>query len=301
MTAFLSIVLLVITLVSLPAAAWSAEVTHLRPSLSIYLDDKGVGLRHPEGVACSGSTLVVGDTENDRLLRYTIEGKSVKGGTEIKIPQLSSPICVQINSKGEIFALDGRQRRIVRLGPDGAFKGYVAAEGAPSPSTLVARSFKIGPDDALYVLDVFSSRVVVMAADGKYQRQIDFPADYGFFSDVAVDGRGTVLVVDSIRAMVWAAAGKAATFSPLGGPLKEHMTFPAYLTADRRGIIYITDEYGGDVGMLSRDGSFLGKQLGMGWNEGFLSYPSQICVDDREEVFIADRGNSRVQVFTLAK
>jgi sugar lactone lactonase YvrE len=301
MAVFFSIALLVITLFSLPAAALSTEVAHLRPSLSIYLDNKGVGLRHPEGVACSGSTLVVGDTENGRLVRYTIEGKSVKGGTEIKIPQLGSPTRVQIDSKGDIFALDGKERRIVHLGPDGAFKGYVAAEGAPSQSSLVPRSFKIGPDDALYILDVFSGRVLVVGADGKYQRQIDFPADYGFFSDVAVDAKGTVIVVDSIRATVWAAVGKATTFSPLGRPVKEYMTFPASLAADRRGIIYITDEYGGDVGILARDGSFLGKQLGMGWNEGLLSFPTQICVDDQEEVFIADRGNSRVQVFTLAK
>lgn len=301
MAVLFRITLLIITLFSLPAAAWCAEVTKLRHNLSIYLDDKGTGLRHPEGVACSGSTLVVGDTENDRLLLYTIDGKSVKGGTEIKIPQLASPTCVQINSKGDIFALDGRQRRIVHLGPDGAFKGYVAPEGAPSQSTLVPRSFKIGADDALYVLDVFSGRVLVLAADGKYQRQINFPADYGFFSDVAVDVRGSVLVVDSVRAMVWAAAGKATAFSPLGGPLKDYMSFPVSLTADSRGTIYITDEDGGAVGMLSQEGSFLGKQLGMGWNEGRLYYPNHICVGDHEEVFIADRGNSRVQVFTLAK
>jgi len=299
MAVFVSIIVLVISLFSLPAA-WSAEVVKLRHSLSIYVDDKGIGLRHPEGIACRGGVLVIGDTENDRLLRYAIEGKDVKGGTEIKMPQLSTPARLQIDSKGDIFALDGRQRRVVHLGPDGAFKGYVTAEGAPSPS-IVPKSFKIGADDALYVLDVFSGRVLVVGPDGKYQKQIDFPSDYGFFSDVAVDARGTVLILDSVKGRLWAAAPKASAFSPLGGPLKEYMSFPASLTADSRGMLYITDENGGGVGLVSQDGSFLGKQLGMGWNEGLLSYPAQICVDDHEEVFIADRGNSRVQAFSLGK
>jgi hypothetical protein len=39
----------------------------------------------------------------------------------------------------------------------------------------------------------------------------------------------------------------------------------------------------------------------MGWNEGLLYYPSQMCLNEKGEVFIADRGNSRVQVFSIVK
>ncbi len=86
-------------------------------------------MKQPEGVACSEkSLLIVGDTGNDRLLRYSYQDRSLKAGTEIKIPQLSNPIRVQINSKEEIFALDGKKRRIIRLNPDGTFKGYVDGE-----------------------------------------------------------------------------------------------------------------------------------------------------------------------------
>jgi len=30
-------------------------------------------------------------------------------------------------------------------------------------------------------------------------------------------------------------------------------------------------------------------------------YPTQMCINEKGEVFIADRGNSRVQIFTLVK
>jgi DNA-binding beta-propeller fold protein YncE len=285
----------------LPLVSTAAETVKLRHTVSVYADEKGAGLQHPEGIACNDkSLLVVGDTGNGRLVRFTFQEGNVKGGTEIRIPQLSNPIRIQINSKGEIFALDGKQRRIVRLAPDGSFKGYVTAEGA-SPSAIVPRSFKIDRDDAIYVLDVFSARVLLLNPDGKFQKQIAFPKEYGFFSDLAVDPKGNVLLIDSVNGRAFSAAKSATSFSPLGGSLKEHLSFPASLTTDNRGTIYITDENGGAIGILSQDGAFLGKQLSMGWNEGLLYYPSQVCVNERGETFIADRGNSRVQVFTQTK
>ncbi len=50
-----------------------------------------------------------------------------------------------------------------------------------------------------------------------------------------------------------------------------------------------------------RDGSFVARQLTPGWDEGSLKQPSQMCINDRDEAFIADRDNSRVQVFQLIR
>jgi DNA-binding beta-propeller fold protein YncE len=294
--------LLIIAVLSVPLLLPAAETARLRYVQSVYQDDKGIGMDHPEGVACSEKYgVVVGDTGGDRLVRYAFQDNTVKAGTEIKIPQLSQPVRIQVTSKGDILALDGKQRRIVRLGADGAFKGYVTAEGAPGGSAVAPRSFKIDRDDNIYVLDIFSARVLLLNPDGKYQKEIAFPKDYGFFSDLAVDPKGTVLLIDSVRAVVLSAAKNTNAFSPLGGSLKEYLTFPVSLTTDSRGTIYITDANGADIGIMAHDGAFLGKQLGMGWSEGLLYYPSQMCIRENGEVFIADRGNSRVQEFTQVK
>lgn len=290
-----------VTLLTLPAISWSADFAKLRYNASIYMDEKGVGFRQPEGVACNEKIVVIGDTENDRLLRYVLEEKALKAGTEIKVPQLSNPIRVQINSKGEIFALDGKQRRIVRLNPDGTFKAYITMEGMQTDVPVAPRSFRIDRDDNLYVLDVFSARLLVLSPDGKYQKQVDFPKGYRFFSDVAVDSKGTILLLDSIKAQIFSAAKGSNTFSPLGGTLKEYLSFPTSMTTDNKGTMYVTDQNGAAIGIVAQDGLFLGKQLSMGWNEGLLYYPSQICVNEKEQIFIADRGNSRVQIFTLIK
>jgi hypothetical protein len=292
----------IICMLLLPMKSFSAEAVKFRYLQTVYFDEKGGGLKQPEGVACNEkSLLVVGDTGNDRLVRYDFRDKTLKGGTEIKVSQLTNPIRVQINSKGEIFALDGKKRRIIRLNPDGTFKNYVDGEGIPSPSTFVPRSFKIDTNDNIHILDIFSARVIVLSPDGKYQKQIPFPKDYGFFSGLSVDSKGTLLLVDCIKAMVFSAAKDSNSFSPLTKSLREYLNFPASLTTDSRGTIYIVDENGSGIVILGQDGSYQGRQLNMGWNEGLLYFPSQMCVNDIGEAFIADQGNSRVQIFTLVK
>jgi len=297
-----SIMGLVITTLFIPLKSFSAETVKLKYLQSIYSDDRGRGIKQPEGVGCNDkSVFVIGDTGNDRLLRYTLEEKNLKAGAEIKIPQLSNPIRVQINSKGEIFALDGKRRRVVRLNPDGSFKSYVDPEGLPSPTAFVPRSFKLDKNDNIYLLDIFTARVLILNPEGKYQKQIPFPKDFGFFSDLAVDPKGNILLIDCVKATVFSSAKDSSSFSSLTKSLREYLDFPTSLTTDNRGTIYIVDEDGGGIVILGQDGSYLGRQLSMGWNEGLLNFPSQISMNEKGEVFIADRGNSRVQIFTLVK
>ena len=291
-------VLLVISLFP-PAKSFGAETVKLRYLQSIYLDEKGVGMKRPEGIACNNkSLLIVADTGNNRLLQYTFQDKRIKGGKELKVSQISYPIRAEINSKGEIFALDSKQRRIVRMSAEGEFKDYVTVD---SPGAFVPRSFKIDSTDQIYVLDIFSGRVAVLAPDGKSQRHIDFPKDQGFISDLAVDSKGTIFLLDTIKNMIFSATKGAKEFSPLTKSLKEYVNFPTSITTDGRGMLYIVDENGSGVAIFGADGSFLGRQLSMGWNEGLLYYPSQMCINEKGEAFIADRGNSRVQIFNIVR
>lgn len=295
-------ILFLIGLLFFPGSVFGAEPIKFRHIQSVYFDEKGMGLKEPEGLACNEKTLlIVGDTGNGRLLRYNFQERGVKAGTEIKIPQLSNPIRVQVNSKGEILALDGKKRRIIRLSPEGAFKGYVEPEGVPSPSTFVPRSFKIDRDNNIYILDIFSARVLVLNPEGKYQKQILFPSDHGFFSDLSVDSKSNLLLVDCVKAMVFSASKGSDRFSPLTKSLREYLNFPTNITTDNRGIIYVVDENGSGIVILGQDGSYLGRQLSMGWNEGLLYYPAQLAINEKGEAFIADRGNNRVQIFAVVQ
>ena len=277
-------------------------VVKLRHIVSVYQDAQQKGFKQPEGVACGKDSLfVVADTGNGRLVRYTFKSKTLVAGPDMKVQQLAYPVRVQIDGRGDILALDERQRRIVRLSPEGEFRGYVEPTGLPGSSPLVPRSFKVAANGNLYVLDIFSANVVVLDAEGKFLRNIAFPDHYGFISDLAVDPKETVVLIDSVESSVYSAPKDAKKFAPLTQSMKETVNFPTSITTDKKGTIYLVDQTGGDIIIIGQDGTFLGRQLALGWKEGLLRYPSQACINDEGEFFVADRSNNRVQIYEIAE
>ncbi len=277
---------------------FGAGVPKLKPVVSGYLDARGGGLRQPEGVACDGrSRVVVADTGNARLVEYAFDREALSPRAEFALPQLPCPTRVRLGPGGVIFALDGKLRKIVRISPSGEFSGYVEAREGESASPMVPKSFGFDRNGNLYVLDVLSARVLVLAPDGRIVRAIDYPAGVGFLSDIAVEDSGLFYLVDSVGKKVFSAPPDSGTIAALPGGLDNDVAFPASIAADGRGNLLVVDQNGGGIVVLGRDGAFRGRQSGMGWREGLLRYPAQICAGADGYVFVADRGNSRVQVF----
>jgi len=293
-------------------ASWGAETLKFSYITSIYADradnalqegstsQEPIALKQPEGIACDDRSLVVvADTGNARLLRYRFQDKTISNDLPpIQLPELILPARLQLNSRGEIFVLDRNTRRIVRLTPEGVFHSYLEPSGLPSP-TFVPRSFYIDRNDAIHILDIFSERVLTLNPEGQYLAHKKFPKDYGFFSDLMVDFKETHFLLDSVNATIFAAARGAAAFAPLTQNLKEYMRFPTAMTTDSRARIYLVDRNGSRVIILGSDGSLLGRLSAMGWKEGQLNYPSQLCINRRGEIFIADTINNRIQIFAV--
>jgi sugar lactone lactonase YvrE len=160
-------------------------------------------------------------------------------------------------------------------------------------------SFAVGPQDRVHVVDVAGRRVLVVDPEGRVLRTISVPADCRFPADVAVDGRGDVYVIDSVGRRAFAARSGEAALVAIGAPLVEDLDFPTAVAVDDDGRLFVLDEHGGGIVVLGRDGTFRGRQSAMGWKEGLLRYPVDACVDGRGSVFVAERGNSRVQRFRV--
>ncbi len=276
--------------------AGPAKITFVQ---SIYDDDKGIGLKYPEGVACTDDTLIVADTGNNRLVKYTYQDKVVKNA-ELDMP-VSSPTVVHVNSTGEIYTLDVKDRRIQILSADGTSKGYLSPKGSPVARKMVPRSFTIDHNDNINILEVSEDLVLVLDPAGNYLKHIPFPDQCGFLSDLAVDNQGTLFLVDSTKVAVYSAKPDAGAFTLLTKGLNEFVNFPTNITIDKQGLMYLVDKHGGSLVLLSRDGGFLGHKFGYGWREGQFYYPVQVCVSQGGSIFVADRNNSRVQRFTAVE
>lgn len=285
--------------VSLAAAqARAADAVVFTHEASIYIDVKEAPLKAPEGVACDAAGhVVVADTGNGRLVTYSTREGRVTGGTELKIPQLPYPERLQLDSKGNVLALDGKAHRIVRVEADGKTGTLVNVKTDKGQAAV--GSFKVDPQDALYVLDIASNRVLVADAAGTVARQVDLPRDGAVFTDIAVDAGGTIYAVDAVGASVWAVEKGGTAFKALAKDMKDRMNFPTYITASQ-GRLFLVDQNGSGIVVLGVDGSYQGRQLGIGWSDGLVNYPGQLGLCDGLAI-VADRYNNRVQVFSTGK
>lgn len=282
-------------LVGFAAAAAGGESVKLKPESSIYVDAAGGGLSRPEGVGCTNAALAVADTGHGRIVLYEVREDALRPRGEIVAPQVPLPLRVGFLSGGDLLALDGRSRRIGRLSPAGEFRGWLEPDVGP----LEPRSFAVGPADRVHVLDLAGRRVLVVDPAGAVERTIAFPPAAAFLSDLAVDGRGDVYAIDSVGRRAYAARAGESALAGLGPSLDKELDFPTAIAVDDDGRLFVLDEHGGGIVILGRDGSFRGRQSAMGWKDGLLRYPADVCLDGRGSLFVAERGNSRVQRFLV--
>jgi len=291
--------LLAFVLLSLPLTVQGDEQIKLKYLQTLYADAEGAPLLSPEGVTCTERNLFVVDSGNRRIVRFSYQDGEVKQDLEFSVGKIF-PLMIQEGSGGNLYLLDGKDRKILIYTADGTFKGTLETKGLPEPQKFVPRSFRIAGDGKLFVLDLFSARVLVLRSDGSYLRQLPFPAGDRFFSDLTVDQEGNVFLLDSVKAVIFTAQNGSDDFVPLTGGMKENMNFPTSLSVDPYGNLYVVDKYGSGLALVGKDGTFLGRKLGMGWSDSKLHYPTAVSISRRGDVFVADWGNNRVQQFTPA-
>jgi len=136
-----------------------------------------------------------------------------------------------------------------------------------------AHGIHIGPDDRIYAADNFDHTVRIFSPDGSLLRTLgekDQPSDTGY-----VQGRTPV---------------------QHGGEPFNRVTNVAL---DGVGDLYVADGYGNArVHKFSADGEHLFSWGEPGSGPGEFRLPHGIAIDEDDRVLVADRENSRIQVFS---
>ena len=136
-----------------------------------------------------------------------------------------------------------------------------------------AHGVTIGPDDAVYCSDDLDHTVRKFTTDGKLLLTL---GSSGQPSDTGIDG------IDY------------RTIKRVGPPFNR----PTNLALSRNGDMYVSDGYGNArVHKFSPDGKLLYSWGEPGTGPGQFNLPHGIVVDRDDRVYVADRENSRVQIF----
>ena len=192
---------------------------------------------------------------------------------------------IALNSQGHVFAFSrgstsgpaygAAAAQLLEFGPDGAF---IREIGHNLYAWSFAHTVKVDAQDNIWVTDKGSDVVVKFTPDG------------------AVD-------------MVYGRKQEASDEDT--GPLKHPKPpLPAVdgafrqvtdIAWDHAGNGYISDGYiNARIAKVSPDGRWLGSWGAPGDGPGQFSTPHSIATDDQDHVYVADRGNRRIQVFDTA-
>ena len=189
---------------------------------------------------------------------------------------------VAVNSQGHVFAFsrgnttgpayNAAAAQLLEFGPDGQF---IREIGHNLYAWSFAHSVKVDPHDNIWVTDKGSDLVV------KFNPAGDVEMIYGRKQEASDEGTG-----------------------PLKHPNPPLPAIDGYfrqvtdITWDRAGNGYISDGYiNSRVAKVSPDGVWLGSWGTPGDGPGQFSTPHSIASDADDNIYVADRGNRRIQVF----
>lgn len=258
-------------------------------------------LAYPRGLATNGSgELFVANTGNDRIDVFDASGtlKRSFGTSGRATGQFDGPVGVAADASGVRAVTDSINGRVQLINPDGSI---ATVWGSPNPGpTILPDPVAVAFDQAGngFVLDARRSRIVVfdrttattsrsIGSEGSGPGQLLSP------QALAIDNAGNVAVADTgnLRVARFAADGSYLGSFPVEDAPRGIAVTPdgsRIYVADTRNRITIYDGGGNQIGeQFGGTGSKLGK----------VNAPAQISLDPAGNLWVADRGNNRIQEF----
>jgi DNA-binding beta-propeller fold protein YncE len=256
-------------------------------------------LAYPRAIAVDPAGLLyVTNTGNDRIDVFDRSGGLQRsfGASGRASGQFNAPLGVAADAAGYRFVADSVNGRVQVLEADGSI---AAVWGSPAPGpTILPNPVAVALDavgDA-YVLDQRRARIIVFdRASGLPKRTIasqgSGPGKLLDPSALAITPGGTIFVADTGNSRV-------ARFTTSGDYLGSRTDVGAIVgiavTPDASRV-YINDKR--YIRVLGSDGAEITEFGGLGRTLGKLAAPAQMTLDGAGNLWVADRGNNRIQQF----
>ncbi|HZG56094.1 hypothetical protein [Paenibacillus sp.] len=197
----------------------------------------------------------------------------------------------------------------------GEYRYEMDSDWAKLPDSIrfgYCHGVEVDAEGFVYVFHTNAPCVVKFDADGRYVSSWgdEFAGGaHGFYLHTEADGSQYFYITDTARGLLVKTTLDGTTLLELGTPDlpdvydAERKYVPTDAAVAPNGDIYVADGYGQSwIHRYRANGDYVGSFGGKGGEPGRFSCPHGISVDLRggePELYVADRGNHRIQVLTL--
>lgn len=267
--------------------------------------------QEPSVVSYRSGKLIVADTANRIVHMFNRDGRwlcdltarpdlaSKTGGGK-----LTKPSGIAIDERGRIYICDSSDHYVRVFDPQGSFiKEFKNIQGGDGGLQGIA----IDSTGLLYLSDVSNSCLQVFQSDiGVWVRRVgekgDEPGQLQLPSGLASDRINRIYVVDygTCKVSIFNKSGAVVRTFGKKGSQKGMFNVPRGIAVDKHDRIYVLDSLNHRIQVFGSAGDWLYTfgTVGNGPDE-FLG-PSGLSIDNENNLlFVADKGNRRVQVLEL--
>lgn len=289
----------------------SAEYRPVRAAYSIDRTGDDGPFAEPSVVAYRSGRIVVADTANrvahifshdgrwiTRLIQRPEAESKTGGGRFTKVSGLA------FDERGRIYACDSSDHYIRIFDSQGTylkeFKNIQGKDGGLQGIAIDSTGLLYVSDSGSATLQVFQSDVGVwvraIGAKGTGEGQFQLP------SGLATDRLNRLYVVDYGTSRVSIFNRSGAHIRTFGSKGRERGMFnvPRAVAVDRHDRIFVLDSLNHRVQVFGPSGEWLYSFGSLGPGPEQFVGPSDLCIDNENNLlFVADKGNKRIQVLEL--
>jgi len=287
---------------SMAHARAKKSIADLRPEVVIRGGFYSGQFGTPAGIFCDPKTgeIFVADRSTNTIEIFDETGAALYSFSDDE--HLSEPSRVAVDDEGRIYVIDLDRTRIKVFNYRGEFLSNLELPGfgADEKPSFTAITFDAANGD-LWIGDSRSGQVV--AFDRRLQPRMrigtlgDGQGQLDGIAGIALDERNVyVASQEGIAVQIFTRQGRFVRGWGIHDAGLHNVSLPAGIAVDAKGRVILLDTLRQEIKYFDPDGKLIELFGGLGLQAGAVSFPTDLGMDRKGRLCVADSGNGRAQV-----